>query len=87
MLDTGEERRSVLVDEVEYFVAVRPCEARHVERFATHCYAIVERRGFWQATVPVPGCIHAVTQLWYRELIDLVHSACRLVSRRAPAAA
>jgi hypothetical protein len=37
--------------------------------------------------VPVPDCVRAVEQLWYRELIELVDVARRLVSQRAPVAA
>jgi hypothetical protein len=87
MLQAVEPRREVVVEGVEYFVEVRRSQPRHYDRFATRCYAIVELPESWQATVPVPDCVRAVEQLWYRELIELVDVARRLVSQRAPVAA
>ena len=87
MLQTAEPRRRVVVEGVEYFVEVRRSQPRHYERFATRSYALVELPRVWQATLPLPDSVRAVEQLWYRELIELVDAACRLVSQRAPAAA
>lgn len=79
-------RRSVLVDDLEFLVEVRPSGARHIDRFATRFYAVVELPGEWQATVPVPGCVRSTAHLWYRELLELVQSARLLVGRRSAAA-
>jgi hypothetical protein len=80
-------KRRVVVDDEEYFVEVRRSEARHVDRFATRCYAIIEMPNRWQATVPVPDCVRVTSHLWYRELIELVNHARRIVSRRNVAVA
>lgn len=77
-----EQKRRVIVDDVEYLVEVRRSEARHFERFATRCYAIVELPSSWQATVPVPDFVRDASQLWYRELIELVQHARRTVRKR-----
>ncbi len=82
-----EQTRKVLVDEVEYLIQVRRSGPRHFDRFGTNCYAVVERPGQWQATVPVPNCVRETSQLWYRELIELVQHARRLVHQRASAVA
>jgi hypothetical protein len=75
-------KRRVVVDDEEYFIEVKRSETRHVERFATRCYAVIERPNHWLATVPVPDCVRVTTHLWYRELIELVQHARRVVSRR-----
>ena len=87
MLQMADTRRFVIVDDVQYVIEVRSSQPRHYDRFATRCYAIVELPDQWQATVPVPGCVRTIAQLWYRELIELVHAAQQLVSQRASAAA
>ena len=79
-------RRSVLVEGVEYLVDVKPSGARHLDRFGTRGYAVVELPGHWQATVPVPDCVRNTAQLWYRELIELVQHALVIVSHRSAAA-
>jgi hypothetical protein len=78
-------KRRVVLDDVEYFVEVRRSLPRHIERFATPCYALVELPDAWTATVPVPECVLAAGQLWYRELIELVQRARILVGRRTAA--
>ena len=82
----SEVRRSVVVDGIQYLVAVKSSGARHLDRFGTRCYGLVELPGAWQATVPVPESIHSSTQLWYRELLELVQLARNIVSRRSAAA-
>jgi hypothetical protein len=82
-----EQKRRVIVDDVEYLVEVRRSQARQFERFATRCYAIVELPSGWQATVPVPDFVRDASQLWYRELIELVQHARRLVHKRLVAVA
>jgi hypothetical protein len=79
-------RRSVVVEGNRYFIEVRRSEPRHIDRFATRCYAVVELDGQWQATVPVPESVRSTAHLWYRELIELVRLACQLVNRRSAAA-
>ena len=86
MLQTAGLRRSVVVDDVEYFIEVQRSQPRHYDRFATRCYAIVELPDRWQATVPVSDSVRSTEQLWYRELIELVHHARTLVSGRSNAA-
>jgi hypothetical protein len=81
-MQTFDFKRRVVVDEEEYFVEVKRSEYRHVERFATRCYAVIERPNQWLATVPVPDCVRVSSHLWYRELIELVLHARRIVSRR-----
>ncbi len=85
-METVDLRRSIIVEDVEYFVEVRRSQPRHVDRFATRCYAIIERPDHWQATVPVPDCVQALKHLWYRELLELVQHALVIVSRRRVAA-
>jgi hypothetical protein len=80
-------KRKVVVADREYVVEVRRSAPRHYDRFASRCYAVVELPGQWQATVPVPDCVRMASHLWYRELIELVHHARRLVARRTSAAA
>lgn len=87
MLQAVDTRRSLVVDDIEYIIEVRRSQPRHFDRFATRCYAVVELPDRWQATVPLPDCVRTITQLWYRELIELVHAAQRLVSQRASAVA
>lgn len=87
MLQMMDDKRRIIVDEVEYLIEVRRSQPRHYDRFATRCYAIVELPDQWQATVPVPDCVRAITHLWYRELIELVYVARKLVSQRATVAA
>ena len=86
MFQAADMRRSVVVDEVEYFVEVKPSLPRQYDRFLTRCYAIVELPDRWVATVPVPDSVRSTSQLWYRELIELVHHARTLVSGRTNAA-
>jgi hypothetical protein len=86
MFQPAEMRRSVVVEDVEYFVEVQRSLPRHYDRFATRCYAIVELPDQWQATVPVPDCVRSTEQLWYRELLELVQNARTVVSRRSNAA-
>ncbi|HEY0674101.1 MAG TPA: hypothetical protein VGD27_17635 [Longimicrobiales bacterium] len=86
-MELGRVKRRVMVDDVEYVVEVRHSEARHFERFATRCYAMVELPNQWQATVPVPDSVRATSHLWYRELIELVQHARRVVRRRSVAVA
>lgn len=78
-------KRRVVLDDVEFLVEVRRSQSRHLDRFATPCYALVELPGQWSATVPVPDCVSATGHLWYRELIDLVNRARILVNRRSAA--
>lgn len=82
----AEERRSVVVDQITYYVSVKPSAGRRVDRFGGRSYAVVEQPGGWQATVPVPEGVRSSTQLWYRELIELVKHACLIVGRRSAAA-
>ena len=86
MFEAADIRRTVVVDDAEYFVEVRSSLPRHYDRFSTRCYAIVELPDRWQATVPVPDCVRSIEQLWYRELIELVQAARLLVGRRSNAA-
>jgi hypothetical protein len=81
-----EATRSVAVDGVTYYVSVKPSAARHVDRFGTRAYAVVEQQGGWQATVPVPDGVRSSAQLWYRELVQLVQQARLIVGRRTVAA-
>ena len=78
-------KRRVVIDDVHFFVEVRRSESRHLERFESACYAIVELPRQWKATVPVPDCVTATGHLWYRELLDLVQRARLIVNRRAVA--
>ena len=80
-------KRRVTMDGLEYLIEVRRSEPRHTERFETRCYAVVELPRQWQATVPVPDCVTVTAHLWYRELIELVQIARKLVTRRNTAAA
>lgn len=79
-------KRPVVVNGMEYLIEVRRSAPRHVDRFGGRCYGIVELPNQWQATVPVPDCVRMVSQLWYRELIDMVQQARKLVSQRTQAA-
>ena len=79
-------KRKVVVADREYHVEVRRSAPRHVDRFATRCYAVVELPNQWQATVPVPDCVRMTSHLWYREMIELVHMALKVVHRRTQAA-
>lgn len=80
-------KRRINIEGFDYFIQVRRSEPRHIDRFATRCYAIVELPEHWQATVPVPDCIRDTGHLWYRELIELVHHALAIVQRRSAAVA
>lgn len=80
-------KRRVVVGNTEFLVEVRRSAPRHFDRFASRCYAVVELPNEWQATVPVPDCVRMTSHLWYREMIDLVHHAMRLVHRRTQAVA
>jgi hypothetical protein len=80
-------KRKVVFNETEYVIEVRRSAPRHVDRFSSRCYAIVELPNEWQATVPVPDCVRMTSQLWYREMIELVQHACKLVNRRTRAVA
>jgi hypothetical protein len=84
-VQTADLRRRVAVDDKQYLVEVRRSQPRHIERFATRCYAIVELPGQWQATVPVPDSVRSTAHLWYRELLELVRLARELVNRRSAA--
>lgn len=86
-MQTIEFKRPVHVNGREYLIEVRRSAPRHVDRFGSRCYGIVELPNEWQATVPVPDCVRMVSQLWYRELIDMVQQACKVVSLRARAVA
>ena len=85
-MQQADTRRHVVVDEIEYFVEVRPSRPRHLQRFGTRTYAIVERPGEWQATVPLPDSVRSTAHLWYRELLELVQHARAVVGRRSAAA-
>ena len=87
MLQGPDMKRKVVVDDIEYVVEVRRSQPRHIDRFATRCYAMVELPHEWRATVPVPDCVRGTEHLWYRELIELVQFARMLVQRRAIEAA
>jgi hypothetical protein len=79
-------KRRVIVEGQEYYVEVRRSEPRHVDRFDTRCYALVELPRGWRVTLPVPDFISESTHLWYRELIDLVYQARAIVGQRAAVA-
>jgi hypothetical protein len=79
-------KRRVIVEGQEYFVEVRRSEPRHVDRFDTRCYALVELARGWRVTLPVPDYISESSHLWYRELIDLVYQARAIVGQRAAVA-
>lgn len=79
-------KRRVIVEGLEYFVEVRRSEPRHVDRFDTRCYALVELSRGWRVTLPVPDYISESSHLWYRELIDLVYQARAVVGQRAAVA-
>lgn len=80
-------KRRVVVNDTEYVVEVRRSAPRHVDRFASRCYAVVELPNQWQATLPVPDCVRMTSHLWYREMIELVMQAVKLVNRRHQAVA
>jgi hypothetical protein len=80
-------KRRVVVNDTEYLVEVRRSAPRHYDRFNSRCYAVVELPDTWQATVPVPDCVRMTSHLWYREMIDLVQAALKLVNRRTQAVA
>jgi hypothetical protein len=79
-------KRRVIVEGQQYLIEVRRSEPRHVDRFETRWYAIVEMSGGWRATLPVPESISSTSHLWYRELIELVYQARALVNARSSSA-
>jgi hypothetical protein len=87
VMQSFEIKRKVVVGDKEYLVEVRRSAPRHFDRFASRCYAVVELPNHWQATVPVPDCVKMTSHLWYREMIELVVQALRLVHRRTQAVA
>ncbi len=78
--------RHVLVDGKQYDVDILPSSPVHRQRLGTRWYVQVELPGVWRAVLPAPPGIQTSTQLWYRELIELVMEAQRLVRQRRPVA-
>ncbi|HEY0810272.1 MAG TPA: hypothetical protein VGD49_08930 [Longimicrobiales bacterium] len=85
-MQTFQFKRRVMVEGQEYYVDVRRSEPRHVDRFDTRCYVLVELPRGWRVTLPVPDYITESSHLWYREMIDLVYQAKALVGKRAAVA-
>lgn len=78
--------RSVVVDDSEYLIQLKPSTSRTDHRFETKYYAVIERPGQWHSVVPAPPMVRDVNHLWYRELIELVTHARCYVNMRRPAA-
>jgi hypothetical protein len=76
--------RVVEVDGVEYQVDVLPSTPLHRERLASRSYVQVELPGRWRAVLTCPLGIRDTSQLWYRELIELVKEAIAVVAKRQP---